>query len=171
MINLKHLHRRWLIPPILVVAVFVAGCGGSGSESTAASRNSGSTSQSPSTGQPLTKAEFVAQADALCEATDKRQEARYKVYVQEHGEGNSRAYQQKLVTNVGLPAIRRELEEIRALGLPKGDQKIKVIMNSAEEAFLVAEEDPGIVLQKSGSPFDESEKLAKEYGFKACGFV
>lgn len=141
----------------LLAALVLAGCGGSSDDSSAPA---------------LTKAEFVAKGDAICERTDKRQATEFGVYVEENGENKSKAGEEDLVTNIGLPAIRIEIEELRELGVPAGDEEeIAAILDEAEEAVEEAEEDPGKVLREADDPFREVEKLAKAYGFKECGLT
>jgi hypothetical protein len=119
-----------------------------------------------------TKTEFIAKADVICRETDKRQTTKFNAYVKENGEDGSKAGQEELVKEVGLPEIATELEELRALGVPEGDEdEVNAIFDGAEEALEKAEEDPGTVLQTTTDPFSDVEKLAKDYGFKECGIV
>jgi hypothetical protein len=168
---LRLLLKRLSIVPILALALAVAGCGGDEGDSTGAAAESTSASSSESGRPPLSKSEFIARGDAICDATDKRQAAKFKIFVEKNGKSDSPAYEERLVSEVGLPEIRVELKALRRLRLPQGDGiEINEILESAEEAVLTAEEEPGKVL-KTGNPFAASEELAKKYGFKACGFL
>ncbi len=144
----------------LAIAFVVLAVGGCGSDS-----DSGSSGT-------LTKAQFIVRADAICQQTDKRQAARFKTYVKENGEATSPAGEEEIVKEVGLPEIEAEIEELRELDPPAGEEeKVGTILDQADAALKQAEDDPGSVLQKAGDPFNEVEKLAKEFGFKQCGLV
>ncbi len=135
------------------VALGVFGCGESGEAAV-----------------PLTKAEFIKQADAICRETDKKQETDLKTYMKKHPEKQpSKAGQERVITEVGLPPIQTEAEELDELGAPGPDTaKIAAIVSGIEEAVVKAEDDPSILLKSSSDPFGKVDKLARKYGFKAC---
>lgn len=130
----------------------------------------GSSGDSP----PLTKAEFIKQGDAICEKTDKKQTASLKSYSKQHPpkSNTSKAAQEKLITTVGLPPIQTEAEELAALSAPSGDEEeIDAIVEGIEKAVEKGEDDPSSLLTASGGPFEPVNKLAGNYGFKACNNV
>jgi hypothetical protein len=149
-------------------AALLAGCGGGGG---GASSSTGATTASSSTSSAtITKPEFIAKGDAICEETDARQAAHYKVYVKENGEDTSKAGQEKNVTEIGLPAIRVEIKELRDLGIPAGDEEaVEAILKGSEAAIAKAQAKPALVLELGTDPFNEVERLAPSYGFKSCG--
>jgi hypothetical protein len=146
-----------------------AGCGGGNDQGTGSAASTGATSSPTSSKATLTKAEFIKQADAICEKTDKVQEAGLKAYLQKKPEAQStKAGQSKMVLAVGLPPIQTEAEELAELGAPSGDEaKVAAIVDGIEKAVEKGEAEPGSLLTGS-SPFTEVDKLAGEYGFKAC---
>ncbi|MDX6622181.1 MAG: hypothetical protein QOE75_113 [Solirubrobacterales bacterium] len=164
------IHRTKLITisiGLSAIVVLLVGCGGDGGGDPTAD-SSLSDTEAPA----LSKAEFIERGDEICKRTDRRQAARYKVYRAENGEDTSKQGQEALVTEIGLPTIREEIEELRALGAPAGDeQAVEAILDAAEAAADEAEADPGSVLETSASPFDEVDAMAEAYGFKACGIV
>jgi hypothetical protein len=149
------------ILPILALlagALFATGCGGSGST--------------------ISKAEFIEQGDAICKATDVSQPAEFRAFEQKHAKSLTRLHgegaEEKLITAVGLPSITKEAEELEALGIPKGDEKeLEALFTGIEEAVKRVEKVPESIEASSGEPdpFNEVNKLAREYGFKACDEV
>ena len=62
----------------------------------------------------------------------------------------------------------RQVEEIRELGAPEGDEeKVEAILTALEDGAAEIEDDPSQALE--GDPLKEARELADEYGFKVCG--
>lgn len=153
--------RKLLIGGLLL-ALAMPGCGGGDSDT----ESSGS-GDAPA----LAKGEFIAQANAICDRADKRQAAAYKTYLKENGEDKSKAGEEKLVTDVGLPPIRLEIEELRELGAPVGDEDEVAEMLDALEAAVKANEEKPLSVYTANSPFKAAEGQAKKYGLTKCGFT
>ena len=140
------------------IALIAVGCGGSGDD----------TGNTPT----LTKAEFIARADRICARTDQEQREALRDFFKERPNAAvNQALNEKVVLEVGLPAIQAETEELDALPMPEGDEEdIQAIIDGLEEAIEKGEDDPGsLVTLKSGAgPFTAVGKLAGEYGFKVC---
>jgi hypothetical protein len=149
-----------------VIVVVAVGCG-SGDDG---SSSNDSSQASVTTDPAATKASFIRQGDAICDKTDKTQEAELKAYLKKDPNAQStKAGQSKMVLAVGLPPIQREAEELAALGAPSADaKKVEAIVEGIEEAVEKGEKDPSSVLTGSKNPFAQVDKLAAEYGFKAC---
>lgn len=157
-----------LIVPV-VLACIAVGCGGGSSDPARSSASA--TSSDVAATSALTKAKFIKLGDAICAATDKKQNAAFKAYSAKHpGEKPGKASQEKVIVSVGLPPIHVEAEELAGLSAPGGDQaKISAIVQGIEAATAKAEKDPSSVLLRGvGNPFFEVDGLAREYGFKAC---
>jgi hypothetical protein len=134
----------------VAVALLIAGCGG-GSDTTSS----------------LTKAEFIKQADAICEQTDEtvlagmKQAAKLGV-----GKQKLSPKQEKALVLLGLTSVRKEAEELAELGAPSGDEaQIAAIVKGIETAVTEAEREP---INNLGSSFTEVNKMAAKYGFKGC---
>ncbi len=165
----------------LVVIAALAGCGGSndgGTGSTTAgdtgtaSTTAGDTSATPATVESSTKAAFIVRADKICNAADEQQVENYKSFKAEHGKKTgSKEEEEELVRVVGLPAIETELEELRALGAPKGDEgEISAILDGLEAAIEESEKKPLSTFTPQ-NPFAAPEEKAAKYGLKECGFT
>jgi len=142
---------------VLVFALVVglaAGCGG----------DSDSDASTP------TKAEFIRQADALCEQADAKQEKDLQSYASKSSKDfSSQAVQENVITVVGMPPIQEQAEKIGKLEVPDGDEdEVRAIVDGIEAAVAKVEADPLSMTREGDSPFTEADKLARTYGLKAC---
>ena len=146
----------------IAISVGLAACGG-GSSST---DGGGSTTADPG----ITKAELIKQGDAICTATDKKQDAALKAYEKKHpNQLPDTATIEKTIKVVALPPIQAEIEELAALGAPAGEQlRVNQIIDGFEKAVKVATAKPGVLNEEGEGPFTAPDKLAAAYGFKAC---
>lgn len=145
---------------VLLVAVMLggalfAGCGSSDETST------------------VTKAAYVKKANALCKAAraDYFQDALASLETklkQNPGQPQDELELQ-VMSELFVPAYEREIEEIRALEAPEGDEdQIERILAVTEEILEEVEQDPK-ALQDVKVTFARSFKLAKQYGIDFCG--
>jgi hypothetical protein len=158
--SIRYGQRRsipFLLAIALALSVHLAGCGDGNEESA----------------PELTKAQFIKRADAICEQTEKRQEAGLQAYAKRQGHTTSlseEAVQEKVVLEVGLPPVERQLEELRQLSVPSdGEETVGAILAALEKAIIKAKADPHSMLEPSANPFNGSEALARSYGLKTCG--
>jgi hypothetical protein len=146
-----------------VVATAATGCGGDesagGSELTTSS---------------LSKAEYIEKADAICKETEDRLLADYETYIREKQgqiQSNlSEAEYAEFARVVVVPNLEREIEEIRALGTPEGDEaQLEEFIRTVEAGLGRAEEEPRLVAAKNGEQvFRSGTQIAKAYGYKVC---
>lgn len=141
----------------IVIAVVIAGCGGGGSSSASTSS--------------LTKAEFIKQGDKICTTGNEEIEAGFKESTAgEENKEPSKAEAIELSETVLLPAVKKESEELRALGVPSGGGEITSILDKLDEAIEEGEENPeALVSSESEELFGPVNKQATAYGFKVCG--
>jgi len=165
------------IVAVLAAAVsaglIAAGCGGSSSTTTTVSGASGASGATGAAGQPLTKVAFIAQADAICERGNKELNAEGKKVFGNlpKGQKPSAAQQQKFITDSVIPNIQNQIDAIRALTPPSGDEdQVKAIVDAAQQALDKAKADPSAFFQGGkNDPFAKANKLASDYGLKVCG--
>jgi len=143
----------------LAIALIAAGCGSSSDESSTSS---------------LTKAQFIAKADAICTKGNKEIETESEAYAEENGidleKEPADAQKEELVTEVIAPGVLKQGEEIGAIGAPSGEEgQVNEIVEAVETAAAETEEDPSAVINGSSGPFTKANKLAKDYGLKVCG--
>jgi hypothetical protein len=164
---------------ILSMAALAVGCGGSegdsGKTAATASNASDTTTEAASSGKSLTKAEFVKAAEEVCRKAGPREYAEANAYANKHQkELNQLApipREEKMIRAIVLPSILRQLEELRAIGLPKGDEKqIKAIFSAIETGVEEARKNPyGIELEfRTKNPLAKADDLIHTYGLIEC---
>jgi hypothetical protein len=136
----------------IAVGVPVAGCGS----------NDSSTS-STSTQSAITKADFVAQANAICAKGNQAQrKAQTKL-----GKNATQAQAKALVTGTFVPNIQGQIDAIKALGAPVGDQSTVTKMVSLAQADLdKLKADPNQIGNEN--LFSDFAAVAHPYGLTSC---
>jgi hypothetical protein len=137
-----------------LVALAIAGCGGGG----------GGTASTTAAAPSISKSAFVAKANAICVK----------------GNAQSRAAQAKLGANpteeqivafvrgTEVPGVQAQIDAIRTLGAPPGDQAtIKKMLDRAQAAVNKVKIVPTI-LTTGEDVFAPFAKLAHPYGLTAC---
>jgi hypothetical protein len=67
-----------------------------------------------------------------------------------------------------VPSIERQIDEIRALGLPEGDEDaVAEFLDTADAALDATRSDPKLLTE--GDAFAEVSKQADAIGIGACG--
>jgi hypothetical protein len=143
---------------LVALAALIAGCGG-GDETT------------DSATATLTKVEFIKQGDVICEEANKENQAAAEEFAEENGFELEKANKEQLeetVAEVLGPSLKNQVEELDALGAPKGDEKkVEEITVAVEDAAEEIEDDPSLAFK--GETLKKPNQLAEAYGFKVCG--
>jgi hypothetical protein len=163
-------NRLWFLELMLIAALtaaVVAGCGGSSGDS---SSGSTSTAEGKEVSSFITKAELIKRGDAICHHADQVQKKLLAEYMRKHhGPGTSRVEQEKFVEFAGLPPVKAEIEELAALGAPKGNEaQVGKIVSGLEKALKATEANAARILGEGVNPFDAPGRLAASYGFEEC---
>ena len=142
---------------VVAIAVIAAGCGSSSSDTSTAE---------------MTKAEFISQADAICRKGNAEIQTEFEALAAKNGlkknEEPDKAMLVELSETVLTPNVKNQSEELAELGVPSSDEgEISAMLDALDEGIEEAEEDPEALID--GDPFGPANKLAKEYGLKACG--
>ena len=160
-----------LVALALAAGLIAAGCGDDDDETTTAAATTTETGATgatgAATGEPLAKAEFVEQADQICAAGDKKINA-----APGPGQNPSDEDFEQFTTETLVPEIQAQIDGIRALTPPEGDEdEVTAILDAAQDAVDQLEQDPGVILEEGAGndPFEEANQLAKDYGLKECG--
>ena len=123
-----------------------AGCGGAG-------------------GAPLSRAEFIEQGNTICRRAAAEQRATAPPTLKTIPLVNRSAF----VKPILVTSIERELRRLRAVGLPSGDGgRAQKILRGIEKGLEDARRDPLDPLVKATDPFAPANRLARDYGLKAC---
>ncbi len=141
-------------------AVALGGCGGGDdTTSTATTGAQTSTAAAPA----LTKEQFIAQADAICAASDKS----LNTAIQGLGNGQPSSADLQQFSQIAVPALQEEVDAIRALPAPSGDeQQITAMLDAVQGGIDKIQSDPAAI---ESDPLDEASQLAKDYGLQQCG--
>jgi hypothetical protein len=143
----------------LVVGACVAGCG--------SSNNSTSTETTATIG----KAEFVAKGNAVCVKGEKAQEAEINAYVKKHGLENKKptpAQQAELVETVFAPNIQSQIDGVKALGAPSGEeQQVSSALELSQQTLEKIEANPELVFGNQDA-FAAAGKQLHALGLKKC---
>lgn len=83
----------------------------------------------------------------------------------------SNAEKKELAETVAFPGIQKQIDGVRALGAPEGEEEqVEEIVDAAQEALDQAEEDPvAFVSEEESNSFAHVNKLSREYGLTTCG--
>jgi hypothetical protein len=183
----------------LIAVLLLVGCGGGdddgatagGSGSDSASANSESASDAGSGGSDssdgsgetasIGKAAFVKKAEAICKATvgDVLSKAG-PVIEKELGvtpkydaasEKKREAVESRLVTEVMAPALRSEVEQLEALGVPPGDEEqVNEILDSIQDLVTRTTNNADALVDYNSEEMAASNALAERYGLKECPY-
>ena len=142
---------------VAAIAAIVTGCGSS-DDSTSS----------------LTKAQFIAQADAICKTGNAEIESGFEAFAKENSlkenEEPSKAQQVEIAETILVPNVKNQGDEIRALEAPSGDEdEISAMLDALDEGVEEAEAEPEALFKAESDPFGPANKIAKEYGLKVCG--
>jgi hypothetical protein len=133
-------------------------------------------------GESLSKSEYIARSNAICERTAKKAEVQFKRIV--GAERPKRGEEQRYVSNAqrfleagAIPIIRENLEDRRALGAPKGDeQEVKAILAAGETAIAGFERIAtdkarveALFRGRTPDPATEFDTRSRRYGIEKCG--
>jgi hypothetical protein len=142
------------IAAVGAIAIAGAGCGGGDDDSS-----------SSSTPTP-TKDEFVTQANQICaEGNETVDAAANDVFSGQPTQDELDSF----ITDTVIPNTEDQIEQIRALGIPAGDEdQVNAILDSAQSDLDAAKADPSIMTSGSKDPFAETNKLAAAYGLTEC---
>jgi hypothetical protein len=156
-------HHVWLPRPLkgaaiaatLIVGLAAAGCGSSSS----------STKSTTSAATPaITKAAFLAKANALCTQGNKLSNAA----AAKLGKSPTQAQVTAVVKATDVPSIQSQIDGIRALGAPSGDQATVTNMLNLAQADLDKVKSNPALLASNTDPFANFAKIAHPYGLTAC---
>lgn len=125
----------------------VAGCGGSSDD------------------DGPTKDEYIASADKICTENDAEIEAMGKQLSAGAGQEEALA----LVKSDLIPSVEKRTQDLEALPRPSGDEdELEAYYQALDDGVSTLVEEPKTIFGDD-NPFEASNKLAKEYGFKECG--
>jgi len=115
---------------------------------------------------PPAKSDFVAEANAICDESAKLIAA---VGV-DLGESPSSDEVDDFVRQTFVPAVRDEVNRIRALGFPPADSNLlQGVLFDIEAVLDDLNKNPDEVFAQGTTPFDDINRRLDEYGLTVCG--
>jgi hypothetical protein len=119
----------------------------------------------------LSKAEYIERGDQICRAGDREIERDAESEFGDLQEQPSREDLVGFVEDVVIPNIEDQIAELRDLPAPEGDEDtVNAIYDAADESIETVKENPeAAVSEGADNPFEETNRLARDYGFEACG--
>lgn len=144
---------------VLAVALFAVGCGSS-------SDTTGSTAS-------LTKAEFLKQGNVICAAGNKEINAGFEQFSKEKGFSKknqpTQADFEEGAEEVVVPSVRKQIDQIRELGAPEGEEeKVEAFLDNAEAQLEKGEEDASLLADENNDLFASVKKEADAIGLTSC---
>ena len=135
--------------------VALGGCGGADdTTSTATTASETTTASAPA----LSKEQFIAQADAICAAGDKTINAA----VQALGDGQPSQADLQQFAQIAVPALQEQVDAIRALPPPSGDEaQITAMLDAVQDGIDKIKSDPSAI---EADPLDQADQLARTTG-------
>ena len=117
--------------------------------------------------KPLTKKQFIKQADKICLAVQQQGDGIYAAVLADNEGGSDADAITALWAEYG-PLVQGEIKDLRALREPKADRKkVTKLLAAVQSGLDTITEDPTVLL--TGTPFATADRLAQTYGFKVCG--
>ena len=141
------------IAAVLIVGLAATGCG---------SKSSSKTSAKPAAA--ITKADFLAKGNAICNKGNKELNA----LGAKLGKKATKAQFTAAAKNSYVPSIQAQIDGIRALGAPSGDEAtVKKFLDLAQADLNRIKGKPSLLFGNTRQ-FADFAKIAHPYGLKAC---
>lgn len=148
--------RTALAAPALLVALALAGCGDDGG------------SGGGSDDDPISKADFIEQADQICADGAAELEKADEEY--EGEDPSDPAVLQRYVDEELEPNLRAQFDGVRDLGFPEGDEELLGdALDDADEVLDSIVADPQAALLPDENPFADVNATLSDYGLTECG--
>jgi hypothetical protein len=160
---IAYARRRRLTGAIALATTLLVGLVGSGCGS------SSKTTTSTATKPALSKAQFVAQGNAICLQGNRQLAAAQKSLESSVGNHPPTPTQVTGYVNIAFaPSIQTQIERIRALGAPSGEQaNVTKLLDLAQADLNQVKSKPTLLL-RSRNPFASFARQAHAYGLTAC---
>ena len=154
--------RSLLLVPAALLAIGLAGC----------SDDEGPASGDSSVpGEPISQEAFLEQANQVCRDGNQALAAATADLADDLSPDDAEAIAD-FATNVYVPNIRQQLEDIRAIGFPPGEEDtIEGLLTDAEAALAEVETDPAAAFLGGTDPFADVNPELEAYGLTECGSV
>jgi hypothetical protein len=118
--------------------------------------------------EPLTKAEFIKRASAICGKEDEEKTERLEAAAQsEKGLNASKRELKRLIVVAVIPLYQELISELASLQPPAQDKaKVAKIVSTFKAILREAEAKPGYLVLHD--PFTKADLMAQRYGIENC---
>lgn len=111
----------------------------------------------------ISKADFLEQGNAICAQGNKGIAKVFETVDFDDQDAVATAVKEQLI-----PSVQGQIDRLRALGYPEGDEDtLEGIYGDAEDDLSALEADPTILF--SGDPFADTNQELIDYGLTVCG--
>lgn len=169
------MRRLVLLLPLVLALLLAAGCGGGDDTAAETSASDG--------GEPLSKSEWIEQADAICAGTDaETDELEAEIEELEGGPEDVEALAQLAgILRAGGEVIRNQVNQLRELEPPADDEEtIDEMLSTVEANAALAESmadslESGEIEEFEGTNEEAdannttAKQMAEDYGLEVCG--
>jgi hypothetical protein len=143
-----------LVAGALALGLIAAGCGGDDNDN-----DNGTTS----TAAAISKEEFVAKGNQICKQGNGEVEQAGK----QLGQNVNEAQLEDFAANTLVPNIQGQIDDVRALGAPAGEeQQVTAFLDGAQADLDQLKADPAKI--KDDSLFNDVDQHAKALGLTEC---
>lgn len=144
---------------VVALAAVVAGCGGSDEDA-----------------PTPTKKQFTKQASAVClqgvRDIQLKLEKTIKQRAKEKTFGTDEALPAEIANQIVLPNFETQVEDLRALGAPKGDEaEVEKMWDTFETAIADSKQDPKGMFRGEVETLEDVRTMATKYGLEYCGQI
>lgn len=163
---------RTLIAVAIAITAVAIGCGSDSSSEENSGGPAAAAQAEDAAGDSLGKAEFVSEANASCKEEREKALDRATAYVEEHrSDGLPEAVLNERSIKAGLlGSYKAEMDALRALGAPDGDEEqIEEILATFETDLEKAKKvKPKDLPEDFEKQFGASDALLRSYGLADC---
>jgi hypothetical protein len=159
--------RRVVVVGLIVATGIVAAGSGVGASTGPGTTASAGLGRSAKNTKPLTKAQFVAQANALCDAAAVAASSALQPFANIRS-GSPSSQEITAFVTAYAAVVQNQIKQTQALKPPKRDQsKITKMLQETETALDAVKANPQL-LGKSPNPFLAADTLARAYGLEGA---
>lgn len=170
--------KKIAVPLAVLVLAFAVGCGDddgdSGGENGGSSAAAGNTVpvDAPLEPSSLSKAQWVKRANAICERTATKRLDDLTAYAEDHADESEEDLLVPAAGDVIIPSLEDQVEALRELGAPRGDEEEieRIIRAYALVPAAARKEDDSLNNAEVGLAIVRARNAGRKYDLTACNF-
>jgi hypothetical protein len=161
---------------LCLLSTVAVGCGGDGEGSADGSGGEEAAKGSSATGSQsaITKSQFLNEAETICSTEGSKVLKETSAYLEARGSDYNSAEGPVLadaIQEVVVPALRAQIEQLRSLQAPPGDEdRVSAFLDALQGSVEEAAVRPPSSTKEFQGVFARPRQLGQAYGFKACAY-